>query len=170
MQSYQRILCAVNLGNKAREIVNRGLLFARAEGAELAIASVVDDQLGVGDSESYPALTAAEVQRQTLMMVCNRLNQIAANVGATQAEILVSIGKERETLVEIASQWGANLVIVGVSEEFGLSQNKPTIFHSKRWSLPKLLRPLPFDVLTIETRQTMLGRTGRLVQSLLQGI
>ncbi len=157
MSAYRRVICAVDQSGRRKEVLRRALRFARGIDAQLAVAGVVDYQPGF-ESGQYPILTPAEFKRETVKLVGEQLNGLLAEIGAGPLEVLVAAGEARKTLIDMASSWRADLVIVGADATLGLLGEEAGWLESRA--------ALPFDVLAFETRESLVRSAGRMVRAL----
>ena len=116
MQSMLRPLQTIIVGydetEPARRALDRAVQLARAFGAKLVVTSVAPTMLGVGRSAGAvdPTDTPAD-HRQQLAHAREVLGQLGVD-----AELVPALGEPGHTIVELAEERGAELIVVGTRE------------------------------------------------------
>lgn len=159
MSAYRRVICAVDQSGQRTEVLRRALSFARGMGAQLAVVSVVDYKPGF-ESGQYPIMTPSEFKRETVRHATAQLReQLAWLDGGHAAEVMVAAGETRKTLIEMATSWRADLVVVGAHAPLGLVDGNTGWWGQRE--------ALPFDVLAFKTRNSFVHSAGRMVRALM---
>lgn len=151
MKSYRRILALIDIPPKGGAIVPRVLALARANQAELMVATIIDLDTGF-ESDHVPFMTPSQLRERTAQDIRRRLDLMLARLGAPGIEARVLTGKPNLAVAELSEEWQPDL-IVGAPRETAAIQ--------KTSSLPPFAmpQPLPCDVLTLH--QGASGSWGR---------
>lgn len=106
------------------------------------VASVIDDHPGF-PADHVPFLSPDEWHRRTAAHVRARIAGMLEAQGCAGTTIWVGSGPERETLIDFALGWRADIVVIGSHARFGLpdAANPPTA--------------LPFDLDIVDTRRSL---------------
>jgi nucleotide-binding universal stress UspA family protein len=112
----RRILCAVDLTQRCRNIIEAGMQLADEYGAELALAHIVPG------SEAIPEkLMDCELRRHLIAQAREQLCTEAADAGV-KGTLLVRSGEVAKAVDETAKEFGADLVIIGRGHQHGLGR------------------------------------------------
>lgn len=131
----RRILCAVDLTAKCEAVISAGVQLADEYGAELGLTHVVPG------SEAIPEnILDCELRRHLVAQAREQLLAQAAKAGA-KASMLVRSGEVAKMVDETARDFGADLVIIGRSQQHGLGRLRT---HSY-----SIIRESPCPVLSI---------------------
>ncbi len=118
--SFKRILVAVDGGSVALNAAQTGLALANALGAKLATVYVVDPELGYGGDIVLSASDAQAIAHDKDAEVLARLRQ-SLNLPA-DAEHFVRIGHVAHVIDRAATDWAADLIVIGSHARTGLSR------------------------------------------------
>ena len=140
---YRRILLVVDLTEDSRQIGARARAIAAACGAEVRLLHVVEyvpvEPLG------ETLLPAVEIEEELIKRARVRLAELAAQLGLPDAECRVEAGNTKAEIVRVATEAGADLVVLGSRERHGLSilvnLTEDTVLHAA-----------PCDVLAVRIR------------------
>ena len=108
---FRKILIAVDEGGPARRAVEVGVELARTVGAAVAVLHVVDaaiafrNDLCITDEEMLKDLWERGKQ-----LVTTTVEKLAPTL---KCEPMIVEGDPAETIMETASQWGADLIVLG---------------------------------------------------------
>lgn len=122
MQSYRRILTAVDLSSQGEKIVQHALNMARLCSAKLLVTHVVDYSTGF-ESDHFPFRTARELHAELARAAEEKIRGMLQRLDATGVEVRAAIGTAREAVMDLTAEWRADLVIVASYAPHGL-QNR----------------------------------------------
>jgi nucleotide-binding universal stress UspA family protein len=136
-------------------VIRRALALARANAAELMVATVVDLDTGF-ESDHVPFMTPQQLRERTAQDVSHRLDLLLARIGAPGIEARVLTGRPNREVVALSEDWRPDL-IVGAARETAAIQEAS--------SLLPLATPqsLPCDVLTLHRAGS--GTWGRRIRA-----
>lgn len=149
MSNYRRILALVDFPGQAEAVARRGLQLARAHGAALALATVIDYTPGEECEDCVPVITPARMRAAIEKDVGGKLQALADRIGAAGAEVIAVTGSPRAAAADLANSWQADLVVAGANARHGFDLGRGAA---------------PFDLLTLQAERPSLG--GRLVRAL----
>lgn len=149
MSSYRRILAILDFSSQAEAVARRGLQIARAHGASLGLATVIDYTPGEAGEDCYPAISPQRQRQQIEEDVSGKLQRLAERIGAAGAEVITASGSRRQAAAELAQSWRPDLVVVGAYARHGLEPGQSDT---------------PFDLLTLQVDRPSLG--GRVIRAL----
>jgi universal stress protein A len=140
---YQRVLLVVDLTDDSRIVGARARAIAAASGAAIALLHVVEYVPVEPMGETL--LPAVEIERELVKRAGERLRALAHDLGLPDAPCRVEAGNTKAEIVRVASETGADLVVIGSRERHGLSilvnLTEDTILHAA-----------PCDVLAVRLR------------------
>jgi universal stress protein A len=119
MADYGKILVAVDLTDQSDPVVTRGCAMARLTGATLSLLHVVEYVPVEPMGEAL--LPAVDIEEELVAGARKRLEELAAQHGIADAERRVECGNIKSEVVRIASEWGADLIVLGSRERHGLA-------------------------------------------------
>lgn len=141
MNSYSRVLCAIDLSRRSELVVRRAIQIAHACQADLTVLAVIDFHTGF-ESDHYPFRTPGEIKNEMIRTVDARLKEMLEQIGAGWVKRLVVAGQPDQIAMQQAKDWDAKLVIVGSHAPHGME----TLKDNHWWTLPKRV---PFDLLVV---------------------
>jgi universal stress protein A len=140
MQSYTRVLVAIDLKDSSLHVALRGQNLARASGAELHLLHVVEyipvDPMG--DNMLPPTQLIDELVGAARL----RLTGIAAQLGESPSICSVEIDGVKAGIIRTAREKHCDLIVLGAHERHGLS-----IFVN--FTEDAVLHAAPCDVLAV---------------------
>lgn len=121
MQSYRRILVAVDLTENSERIAARGQMLAEASDAELELVHVVETLL-VTAPIPPEAVTPAiiDTQRELILAAEQHLRRLAES-GPRPARWSVPVGSIKAEIVRLARDHHTDLIVLGSREKHGLA-------------------------------------------------
>lgn len=108
---YRNILVGVDLSAEARLVLNKSVTIARAFGAQLSIAHVIEP-IALAYGGDMP-LDLAEIQQQQVHKAMQYLQVLAQNSDMPVQQEHILIGQPADELHYLAQQQGVDLIIVG---------------------------------------------------------
>ncbi|HVX51271.1 MAG TPA: universal stress protein [Chitinophagaceae bacterium] len=115
--AYNKILIAVDDSPVSERVAVAGFALAKQLGAESALVSVVDTSLPAGDG-----ITPGELAAITKNDLKKAQEIIIEKVfGGHKIWAFVDEGKPHETILKIAGEWQADLIVIGTHGRTGLS-------------------------------------------------
>jgi len=141
MKPYRRILAVIDIPPKGENVVRRALALARANEAELMVATVVDLDTGF-ESDHVPFMTPQQLRERTAQDIRQRLDLMLARIGAPGVEARVLTGRTNPQVVSLSEDWRPDL-IVGAPRETAAIQEASSLLS---FATPQ---PLSCDVLTM---------------------
>jgi len=132
MADYKRILVAVDLTDHSDTVVRRALDIANAFGAEISLLHVVEYVPVEPMGEAL--LPAVDIEEELVQGARRRLEDLARRTGLEHVDRKVETGTIKAEVVREATEWGADLVVLGSRERHGvavmLNLTEDTILHS----------------------------------------
>ncbi len=119
MADYKKILIAVDLTEQSQHVVERGVALARLTGAEIALLHIVEYVPVEPMGEAL--LPAVDIEDELLEGSRKRLDELAARLDLADIERRVESGNIKSEMVRIASDWKADLIVLGSRERHGLA-------------------------------------------------
>jgi nucleotide-binding universal stress UspA family protein len=109
MKPYRRILTLIDFDPQSEGVAQRALLLARLNRAQLAFVHLVepDAALDGGYPATSPKASADALEAGAL----RRLNFMAAQLGAGEAECLTGFGPRTQVFQRILKDWQPDLVV-----------------------------------------------------------
>lgn len=143
MSTYQRIFAALDGTEAQAAVIARAADLARANGAALYLAHVVDSLPADANGADYQALAAGvrEAMEETLSPT---LDVLAADPQVPSCEFKVGVGRVADVLEELVGDWQPDLVVCG---ERGYSDIKYAFVGSVS---KHLIRTCRCDVLVVK--------------------
>lgn len=129
MKRFRRVLACIDLNGIGAATAAGARDVARAHGARLALAHVVDYGAGL-EADHAPFLTRAETEARLDAVVRRHLATLAWRLGQPDARLLVGFGGPEQGLRHLASGWQPDLVVVGAPTPHGVRHDKPLWLHS----------------------------------------
>jgi len=142
MNDCQRILCVIDPDERGEQVLRLAWEHARRHGAELLTAHVVDYHTGF-ESDHVPFLSPAELVTGLAQAACQRIRAMLEKIHPA-GNLWVEAGPARQTVIALANDCGADLVIVGSHSPFGLQTTQARTPPSH----------FPFEVLTVQVRRS----------------
>lgn len=123
MRTYRRVLAVVALNADAEAVAARAVQLSRFFDATLALATVVDYQSGF-ECDHAPCLTPRQMREAILEDVREKMERLAAGVGAGNAEIIVACDREAAAVADLTRSWRPDLVLAASSADHGLTAHQ----------------------------------------------
>ena len=142
MKQCSRILCVIDPDARGEQVLQQAWELARRQSAALLTAHVVDYHTGY-ESDHAPYMSPTELAAGLAEAASRRIRAMLDKIHPA-GNLWVEVGPERHTVIELASDCQADLVIVGSHSPFGL---RTTQAHTPP-------HHLPFEVLTVEVRRS----------------
>ncbi len=134
METYRRILAAVDLDANTELVLQRAWRLARRFDAALLVLHVVDYHAGF-ESDHCCSLTGPQLNAALGKHAEQRLHTLLERVGARGVEVRAVMGEPKKVCREIAAAWQPDLAVVGARATHGLRDRR---------------QELPFDVLIVQ--------------------
>ncbi len=132
MADYNRILVAVDLSDHSDSVVRRAVEIANAFGAEISLLHVVEYVPVEPMGEAL--LPAVDIEEELVQGARRRLEDLARRTGQESVDRTVETGTIKAEVVRVASEWQADLVVLGSRERHGvavmLNLTEDTILHA----------------------------------------
>lgn len=132
MANYRKVLVAVDLTDHSEMVVRRAMEVAAAFDAEISLLHVVE-YIPV-EPMGEALLPAVDIEEELAQGARRRLEDLAKRTGLEEAERRVETGTIKAEVVRIASEWQADLVVLGSKERHGvavmLNLTEDTILHA----------------------------------------
>lgn len=143
MSTYQRIFAALDGTDAQNAVIRRAVALARANGAALYFAHVVDSLPADANGADYQAL-AAGVREAMEENLAPMLEELANDPRVPSCEFKVGVGRVVDVLEEHVGEWEPDLVVGG---ERGYSDIKYAFVGSVS---KHLIRTCRCDVLVVK--------------------
>ncbi|MHB1922655.1 MAG: universal stress protein [Chitinophagaceae bacterium] len=119
--AFKKILLAVNDSSYSQLPAKIAFELSRSLGAKMAIVSVIDFRLVVGNAETgVMPNDAIQVLKKDAEMT---INQILEKFGGQErVEIFSPEGKPTTEILDTAKKWGADLIVLGTHGRSGIMQ------------------------------------------------
>lgn len=121
MQTYRRILAAIDLGKRSGQVVRRAARLAKAHGAKLIVAHVVDYTSGF-ESDHIPFLTPAQMQIAIVDLARKQVQEILQRLNLEAAHAVVVAGRPEREIHYLIEQQRADVIVVGSNAPHGLKE------------------------------------------------
>jgi nucleotide-binding universal stress UspA family protein len=116
---YQKILIALDNGSPAVKAAKAGLSLAQKVNAEVALVYVLDSILMMGNIDAN--VTPKEAKILVMKVAQGVLDEIETHVeGKIKIHRFMPEGKPTEEILNIAYNWGADLIVAGTHGHTGL--------------------------------------------------
>ena len=117
---YQKVLVAVDNSELSVKAAEQGINLADQLNAELAVVFVIDTAKVKTDAESggLPQDQIAQLKNEAR----GSLDRIAKKFPECSFERFMPEGKPSQGIVDIASDWGADLIVMGTQGKTGLKR------------------------------------------------
>jgi universal stress protein A len=119
MAEYKKILIAVDLTEQSQHVVSRGVALARLTGADARLLHIVEYVPVEPMGEAL--LPAVDIEDELLEGARKRLDELAARLDIADLERSVESGNIKSEMIRIASDWSADLIVLGSRERHGLA-------------------------------------------------
>jgi nucleotide-binding universal stress UspA family protein len=118
MDIIKKILIAIDEGPTSEKVVSRGWELAKQLNAAIALVSIVDNTAIMTDGGITPREMIDIIKKDY-----KRNQQLLINKMAANENILAFIeeGKPYETILKVADEWEADLIVLGTHGRTGLS-------------------------------------------------
>ena len=122
---YRKILVAVDFDTDADKILAQSRQLADVHGASLVLIHVTEpaalSAAMVGPDGLGIVTEDVELDEQLVEAARERLTNLAREAGLTDIELRVELGLPAATLVRVAEEIGADLIVIGHHERRGLA-------------------------------------------------
>ena len=142
MKQCKNILCVIDPDARGEQVLRLAWEHARRHSAALLTAHVVDYHTGF-ESDHAPFMSPTELATGLAQAASERIRAMLDKIHPS-GNLWVEVGPARQTVVELANECGAELVIVGSHSPFGL---QTTQAHTPP-------HRFPFEVLTVQVRHS----------------
>ena len=124
----ETILCPVDLSPKSKLAVKAALRLAKLDGAKVLILNIQEDFLSKKDMVMLRVSEKlfAEKQKQVAIDAQEKIQKLiksAGGAGDTEIEILLRQGKPYAEIVETASKFDADLIVMATDGRSGIVEN-----------------------------------------------
>ena len=119
MAEYKKILIAVDLTEQSDHVVSRGIALARLTGADVRLLHIVEYVPVEPMGEAL--LPAVDIEDELLEGARKRLDELAVRLDIADLERAVESGNIKSEMIRIASDWPADLIVLGSRERHGLA-------------------------------------------------
>jgi universal stress protein A len=123
MQTYRRILVAIDLGKHSELVVRRAAQLAKAHDAKLIVAHIVDYTLGF-ESDHIPFRTPSEMQTAIADLARKRLDEMLKRLNLAAVDAIVINGRPEREIHYLVEQQRADMLVVGSDAPHGLRKIK----------------------------------------------
>ena len=142
MKQCNNILCVIDPDTRGEQVLQLAWEHARRHSATLLTAHVVDHHTGF-ESDHVPFMSPAELATGLAQAASQRIRAMLEKIHPA-GNLWVEVGQERQSVIRLANDCEANLVIVGSHSPFGL---RTTQAHTPP-------HHFPFEVLTVQVRRS----------------
>ena len=140
MKNY-KMLIALAGGPDAEKVALAGLLFGKPLNAEIALVSIVKTTRDVSDDGATPD----EISEELTIMYKKSLETLIEKIfNNHNVEIFVEKGSPYSTILKIAAEWGANVIVMGIhipTENSGFTKANDFEEILKHTKIPIILIP-----------------------------
>jgi universal stress protein A len=119
MAEYKKILIAVDLTEQSDHVVSRGIALARLTGADVRLLHIVEYVPVEPMGEAL--LPAVDIEDELLEGARKRLDELAVRLDIADFERTVESGNIKSEMIRVASDWTADLIVLGSRERHGLA-------------------------------------------------
>jgi nucleotide-binding universal stress UspA family protein len=118
--NFKKILIAVDESSSAEKAVQRGFALARKLSAEVLLVSVIDPSATAGNPDAgiFPDDALARARDKTKSLLTKLKNKYDKKV---KTELAYPMGELRETVIEAAKKWHADIIVTGTHNASGVS-------------------------------------------------
>lgn len=141
MKQCKNILCVIDPDARGEQVLQLAWEHARRHCAALLTAHVVDYHTGY-ESDHVPFLSPNELAAGLAQAATRRIRAMLDRIHPA-GNLWVEIGPEKQSVIALANDCGADLVIVGSHSPYGL---RTTQAHTPP-------HHFPFEVLTVEVKR-----------------
>lgn len=117
---YKHVLAAVDLSDESAQILERAQATADSDGAKLSLISVVKSPTHVYGGLDLAPLSSALSIEETLAQATEQLQEIARIYRVDSADVHVKLGVPAREIRDAASEWEADLIVMGTHGRHGL--------------------------------------------------
>ncbi len=116
---YKRILIAIDEEHSAENVAKKGLQLGKQLKAEIAVVSVADTTALLSEGGVTPDEMADIIRKDTRESQKKILDNVFRDYEVAQ---FVEEGKPHESILKVASEWNADILVMGTMARRGLSQ------------------------------------------------
>lgn len=118
--AFRKILVAIDSEPIAARAADTAAEFARLAGAELAFVHVIDDALvNPADTAVQPAVLVASAKEEAKKLIADFRRRLPPPAAALE---FVAIGKPATEIVSAATEWPADLIVIGSHGRGGIKR------------------------------------------------
>lgn len=140
---YRNVLAAVDLTQPSAGTVLQGALGFAPEGAELHVSHVVEPQfVQYSVDPTIRGTLSRSLEQEALEAAAERLAELCEPFGVDAAHRHVAIGRAADTIHDLATRLGADLIVVGSHGREGLRRLLGSTANA-------VLHGAPVDVATV---------------------
>ncbi|MGD9522213.1 MAG: universal stress protein [Tepidiphilus sp.] len=121
MSAYSRVLIAVDLGELSTEVCARGVGLARRYGAEAMLVHVIEPIIVDPVYDMMPAVPL-ELELRHVETARRHLQELGAGFGIDTNGCFVETGPTRDEIIRVATESGAQLIVVGSHSRRGVGR------------------------------------------------
>ena len=116
--AYKRLLVAIDLGSQSPQIALKAATMARTQQAEIHLLHIVEPlSLALG---SEMPLDTSSLQEEISQQSETAINELAQSLNIPVNHCYVATGRLDKTIASIASEIGADLIVIGSHARWGL--------------------------------------------------
>lgn len=119
MNTYKKILVAVDLTEQSEPVVQRAFALASSCGAQISLLHVVEYVPVEPMGEAL--LPAVDIEDELVEGATRRLQELAERLDLAEVERRVENGNIKAEIVRVASEIEADLIVLGSRERHGLA-------------------------------------------------
>ena len=123
MQTYRRILAAIDLGKHGEQVMRRAAQLAKAHGAKLIVVHIVDYTPGF-ESDHIPFRTPGEMPTTIADLARKKLNEMLKRLNLAAADAIVITGRPEREIHYLVEQQRADMLVVGSDAPHGIRKIK----------------------------------------------
>lgn len=118
MNTLKKILIAIDDGPASEKVVLNGLQLGQQLNADIAIVSIVDQSLIMSDGDVTPGELVNIIKRDYKKNQEMLIDKLCKDC---KIWTFVEEGKPFETILKVAEEWNADLIVLGTHGRTGLS-------------------------------------------------
>jgi universal stress protein A len=119
MQTYTKILAAVDYSEHADSVVQRAVSLAQQYAAALAVLHVVD--YAWPTDTDYVLAPIDDMEDKLVDAAQKRLDSLLESTGTPAAERIVVVGRPKQEILQVAEREQADLIVLGAHGHHGLA-------------------------------------------------
>jgi universal stress protein A len=112
MNSYGKLLVAVDLSNESHRVIERALEIADQQGERLSLIHVVEPVAAAYPIDAY-AINMTRLQEEAMEIATQKLAEMAAPYGIDEERQHVSVGSPAGEVRSMADELECDLIVIG---------------------------------------------------------